>query len=551
MARLVLGPLLRHVSEEAVTLWVETDGPCEVDVLGRTARTFAVHGHHYALVIVDGLEPGTCVEYQVTLDGETVWPLPDSPYPPSVIRTLRPDRPVKLIFGSCRHGTPDTIGAHHGYEPDALDAYALRMVRETPATWPDALLLLGDQVYADETSPATQELIRARRNVDEPPGLEVFDYEEYTALYRESWLDPDIRWLLSTVPSAMIFDDHDIRDDWNTSHEWRRDIEATGWWQGRITSGLASYWVYQHLGNLTPAELATDPFFSRVHEAPDAAPLLERLARQSDDEVDTDAGVGLRWSYRLDYGRTRLVMVDTRCGRVLTDSHRQMMSDAEFDWFTEQVKGDYDHLLIGSSLPWLLPWAIHDVENWNEALCASSRWHRLGERIRRAGDLEHWASFNESFERLAELLRTVASGEHGAPPPASISVLSGDVHHAYVAQAHFRDGSVTSPVYQVTCSPVHNSVPAWIRFGFKAGWSHLAAALTRPLRRLAGVRAHSVRWTRLGGPYFGNELATLVLDGRNARLELERAWPDDVGVPHLKPVVSMELAADARAAAVS
>jgi len=541
MARLVLGPLLRHVSEDAVTAWVETDSECEVDVLGRTARTFAVRGHHYALVVVDGLAPGTCQEYQVRLDGEVVWPLPDSPYPPSLIRTLMPGRPIKLIFGSCRHGTPETIGQHHGYEPDALDAYALRMAKVDPQDWPDALLLLGDQVYADETSPGTQELIRSRRPVDESPGLEVADFEEYTALYRESWLDPDIRWLLSTVPSAMIFDDHDIRDDWNTSQTWRRDIEATSWWQNRITGGLASYWIYQHLGNLTPAELATDSFFQHVHDAPDAAPLLDHLARRSDAEVDAaDAGMGLRWSYRLDFGRVRMVMLDTRCGRVLTDTRRQMMSDAEFDWFTEQVRGDYDHLLIGSSLPWLLPWAIHDMENWNEAVCASERFGRFGERMRRAGDLEHWASFYESFERLADALGGVARGEHGAAPPASICVLSGDVHHAYVAKARFRT-PVTSPVYQVTCSPVHNSVPAWIRFGFKAGWSRLAAAVTRPLRRLAGVRAHSVRWSRLAGPYFGNELATLVLDGRDARLELERAWPDDVGMPHLRPVTTLSL----------
>ena len=36
-------------------------------------------------------------------------------------------------------------------------------------------------------------------------------------LYRESWSDPDIRWLLSTVPTTMIFDDHDVNDDWNIS----------------------------------------------------------------------------------------------------------------------------------------------------------------------------------------------------------------------------------------------------------------------------------------------------------------------------------------------
>ena len=50
----------------------------------------------------------------------------------------------------------------------------------------------------------------------------------------------------------MIFDDHDIRDDWNASLDWKRKMEATSWWHGRIVAGLASYWVYQHLGNLSP-----------------------------------------------------------------------------------------------------------------------------------------------------------------------------------------------------------------------------------------------------------------------------------------------------------
>ena len=55
---------------------------------------------------------------------------------------------------------------------------------------------------------------------------------------------------------AMIFDDHDIRDDWNTSWTWRQDMEATSWWHDRIVGGLASYWVHQHLGNLGPEERA-------------------------------------------------------------------------------------------------------------------------------------------------------------------------------------------------------------------------------------------------------------------------------------------------------
>jgi hypothetical protein len=46
MALLVLGPLLRYVGDTQASVWVETDGACEVDVLGHTARTFEVRGHH-------------------------------------------------------------------------------------------------------------------------------------------------------------------------------------------------------------------------------------------------------------------------------------------------------------------------------------------------------------------------------------------------------------------------------------------------------------------------------------------------------------------------
>ena len=117
--------------------------------------------------------------------------------------------------------------------------------------WPDLVLFLGDQVYADETTEEMQEFIESRRDIEEPPGKELKDYEEYAHLYRLAWSDPANRWLLSTLPSAMIFDDHDIRDDWNTSLRVAAgDGGRPSWWHERIVAGLASYWVYQHLGNL-------------------------------------------------------------------------------------------------------------------------------------------------------------------------------------------------------------------------------------------------------------------------------------------------------------
>ncbi len=256
MAQLVLGPLLRYVDETRATVWVETDAPCEVEVLGDQARTFAVEGHHYALVCISGLEPASSTEYEVRLDGERRWPEPESPYPPSVIRTPATGEALELAFGSCRiavpHEPPHALTKDEdpeGRELDALVALGERMRGESDSRWPDVLLFLGDQVYADEISPATKERISARRGPETDPQEEVADFEEYTWLYRESWADPPIRWLLSTVPTVMIFDDHDVHDDWNTSWAWVQSMRRKPWWHERMVGAGISYWLYQHLGN--------------------------------------------------------------------------------------------------------------------------------------------------------------------------------------------------------------------------------------------------------------------------------------------------------------
>ncbi|MET8566989.1 alkaline phosphatase D family protein [Streptomyces sp. NPDC004783] len=548
MAGLRLGPLLRHTDGSSATVWAETSRPCTAEVrcadgARGTARTFQIAGHHYALVPVTGLTPGTATEYEVLLDGARVWPPPDHGFPPSVIATPAGGDGVRVAFGSCRWAAPPA-GGHDPVGPDALDALAGRLAAGPPGERPDVLLLLGDQVYADEVSDATRRWLAGRRDPAEPPGAQVADYEEYTHLYDESWSDPEVRWLLSTVPSYMVFDDHDVIDDWNTSAAWLADMRATDWWSERILSGLMSYWVYQHLGNLSPAELAADPLYEAVLAAPDGTDALRAFAARADSAPDT-----VRWSYRRDFGRVRLVMVDSRAARVLAEDRRSMLDDGEAAWLREQVldgrddgHSPYDHLLIGTSLPWLLPPLVHDVEAWNAAVCGGvrgERWARLGERIRRGADLEHWSAFPSSFDALAGLIAEAGTGP-GAP--ATVSVLSGDVHHAYVAEPSWPGRGPGARVAQLTCSPVHNSVPLSIRLGFRFGWSAPARALGRLFTRHGRCAPPAVSWRRTGGPWFGNQLMTLTLRGRSARLRLEQARSERDGETVLRTVAERELA---------
>lgn len=514
-AQLLLGPLLRHVGETTATVWVETDSSCEVDVLGATASTFEVYGHHYALVVVHGLRPAASTPYEVHLDGELVWPKPDSALPTSRIRTLG-EGSFRLVFGSCRRpGRERNIGS------DALVAYARRMSESEEAEWPQALLLLGDQVYADEPTAETTEWLATRRDLGRPPGAEVTDFDEYAHLYYESWSEPLVRWLLSTVPTSMIFDDHDVRDDWNTSRAWRERMWTEPWWPMRIRDALVSYWVYQHLGNLGPDELAEDDVFKAVtaHDG-DAAPLLREFAQRADAD-----SANARWSYRRDFGRVRLLMIDTRAGRMLEPGQRSMVDDDEFTWIEAGTTGEIDHLLLGSSLPWLLPHAISDVESINERACEKPGVRgRLAEWLRQLIDLEHWPAFRKSFDRLARLIHGVASRDDA---PASVTVLSGDVHHHYAAEAEFGE-PIRSRVHQLTCSPVHNEAPAYIGWGFRIAWWRPLTTLVRWWARRAGVAPDHVSWRRKWGPHLTNAVATVEIDGRESWAIYERAEGDEL-----------------------
>jgi pimeloyl-ACP methyl ester carboxylesterase len=76
-----VGPLLRHVGETDATIWVETDKPCRVKILGHCADTFEVEGHHFAIVCVEGLDPDGVHPYEVHLDGDRAWPPDDYEFP--------------------------------------------------------------------------------------------------------------------------------------------------------------------------------------------------------------------------------------------------------------------------------------------------------------------------------------------------------------------------------------------------------------------------------------------------------------------------------------
>ena len=122
-----------------------------------------------------------------------------------------------------------------------------------------------------------------------------------------------------------------------------------------------------------------------------------------------------------------------------------MLDPDEWEWLEEHAEGDFDHLLIGTSLPLLLApgAALPGV------LERGGLQRRVGQagracsarRCARRSTSSTGRRSASSLDRVMELVRDVgAAGK--APPPASIVALSGDVHHAYLAEVGVpaRDG---------------------------------------------------------------------------------------------------------------
>lgn len=535
-------------------MWVETDEQTEVEILGRRAATFEIAGHHYALVRIEQLEPGTTYAYEVRLDGELVWPQRSSAFPPSTIRTLPAEGAISIVFGSCRVAGPRTVPLHLDrllprYDPrlDALAAFADQQARtggtagantaDVSATAPDLLLLLGDQVYADDPPRDTLRAMRRRhRSAVSAP----VDFEDYTTLYRDSWTeDPAIRWLLSTVPTAMIFDDHELIDNWGISAAWVEEQRARNGWDERLSGALMSYWVYQHIGNLSPAELDRDEVYQAVVTAEDGAAELRRWLRGHDE-----GRTGSRWGYRRDLGHVRLLVLDTRATRVLQEGERDMLDPAEWDSLEENVEGA-EHLLLASSVPVVYSQGFHELQVWSERVSAGvwgARAARITERLRRGLSLSGWPAFPRSEERLLSCLHDVASGQRG-PSPRSITLLSGDVHHGYVGAVEWDSGPTAAPVHQVVASPFRNPLLPHERLAQRFAASRLGARVLGLLARAAGGGPAAFGWRRLEGPDFANQIARIRYAGDHVQLRTDGATNRRRGDrPRLRPLWTRRLA---------
>jgi len=120
---------------------------------------------------------------------------------------------------------------------DTSEPYALwQKMAATHKEKPFALLLMGgDQLYADAIwsakAPSAIEAWTQKNYADQNKATasakmikEITDF--YDALYPNGWKSPDMAQMLATIPSVMMWDDHDIFDGWGSYPAERQNCDV-------------------------------------------------------------------------------------------------------------------------------------------------------------------------------------------------------------------------------------------------------------------------------------------------------------------------------------
>jgi hypothetical protein len=279
------------------------------------------------------------------------------------------------------------------------------------------------------------------------------------------------RQALANVPTFMIFDDHEITDDWFLDRRWvdsAADSERT-LFRTVIRNGTAAYALFQGWGN-DPA-----PFATSTSKGFLLLKALSNWARQTSTASETDVThrlglpigeivgdvaaypkniAAMDWFYKVEGSSFRVLVLDTRTCRAYKGRHDH--------------PGLIDVSLLGSQLP--PPPSGFTEENPTIVISpapvvGNPTIETLQGIPRKVGlsytlDAEAWIGNQPSFQAFLLHAATL-----GGLSRSRLVFLSGDVHYGYSAQFRFittKPFGQTSPsdkksvIAQFTSSPFKN-----------------------------------------------------------------------------------------------
>jgi hypothetical protein len=131
--------------------------------------------------------------------------------------------------------TSDTAGNHLFTFGEFAAMY---LVAWSADTWPAAFPSASQAIPSAQWLPGLKIMWQRRKYASETQSLA----RAHKAL-------PAVRRVLANHPTYMIFDDHDVTDDWNLTSAWREGAHQSPTGRRFVANALAAYWAFQGWGN--------------------------------------------------------------------------------------------------------------------------------------------------------------------------------------------------------------------------------------------------------------------------------------------------------------
>ena len=243
--------------------------------------------------------------------------------------------------------------------------------------------------------------------------------------------------LLAHIPTYMIFDDHDVTDDWNLTQGWEVAAYNNPYSRRIIGNALIGYWLFQGIGN-NPQQYRS--LLEQQHKWFTNKGIIEH------DELIGDLLKWRDWDFELPT-QPSFIVLDTRTHRWRSDESPSLpsglMDDAALRKFDAQLQNK-EKVIIVSAAPVFGVQCIEAIQKlftmFGGALIV---------------DAENWMAHSDTQRRLFQILASSTTAN-------DITILSGDVHYSFVYDAIVTNSHTKQniQVQQVTCSGIKNSFPA-------------------------------------------------------------------------------------------
>lgn len=294
-----------------------------------------------------------------------------------------------------------------------------------------------------------------------------------------------VRRVLANIPTYMMFDDHEVTDDWNITRIWINEVYASGAGRRIVANALAAYWAFQAWGN--DPDTFDDRFVHTVEHhiknIPETPAVLGAPAGASPFDMMLWSFHGWGFAVATD---PILIGLDSRTQRGFDDPRGpvRLMNRQALDWlrtaWARVGRGPQTGVIFLSPTP------IYGFEPIEELQRAA---RSVGIPVHKT-DTESWVANRNGFGALMHCLNTELQ-------PGLCIVLSGDVHYGFNNDADFFSGGQGVRVVQLVSSALKNEPNTtgkkWLRrFGqwnrrieTRCGWLPDMDVKWRRLRRFA------------------------------------------------------------------